>query len=382
MRGLMRISRPVLWRDLVTIVIGIVRIAASLGFVWICKRLVDIVTGVVDADLSEHVWILIGIMLVQLACGIASNYWGAYNIVKTQNDMRLSFFSHVLGSRWNGREAFRSGDTVNRLEEDVRILADLICMRLPDVVLTVIQLIAASVFMLTMAPSLLWLLILLMVVAVVGSKMYFKKIREINSLIRSEDSEVQIELATMGVEAKNKAAITMLATGLYMSSGNKAGFKANNALNSFLESQIQGIAGDALKTIDISIGVEGNTTATGETQTDYTFQFSKKFWNDRVTFVIGGKVTTGAEDNTSSSQSFIDNISLEYRLNRFGTRYIQVFYDNDTHDPFEGNYSSAGAGYIWRSKTQHFGDLLLFKRKKKVAKQIKEAETQESENEN
>ncbi|MBO4230722.1 MAG: hypothetical protein J5886_03505, partial [Bacteroidales bacterium] len=74
MRGLLRISRPVLWRDLVTIVIGIVRIAASLGFVWICKRLVDIVTGVVDADLSEHVWILIGIMLVQLACGIASNY--------------------------------------------------------------------------------------------------------------------------------------------------------------------------------------------------------------------------------------------------------------------------------------------------------------------
>ena len=188
MRGLMRISRPVLGRDLVTIVIGIVRIAASLGFVWICKRLVDIVTGVVDADLSEHVWILIGIMLVQLACGIASNYWGAYNIVKTQNDMRLSFFSHVLGSRWNGREAFRSGDTVNRLEEDVRILADLICMRLPDVVLTVIQLIAASVFMLTMAPSLLWLLILLMVVAVVGSKMYFKKIKPRTTCLYSEAS--------------------------------------------------------------------------------------------------------------------------------------------------------------------------------------------------
>ena len=196
-----------------------------------------------------------------------------------------------------------------------------------------------------------------------------------------EDSEVQTELATMGVEAKNKVAITMLATGLYMSSGNKAGFKANNALNSFLESQIQGIAGDALKTIDISVGVEGNTTATGETQTDYTFQFSKKFWNDRVTFVIGGKVTTGADDNTSSSQSFIDNISLEYRLNRFGTRYIQVFYDNDTHDPFEGNYSSAGAGYIWRSKANHFGDLLLFRRKSNTTKAQK-ADIQNGESEN
>ena len=180
-----------------------------------------------------------------------------------------------------------------------------------------------------------------------------------------EDSEVQSELAAMGAEAKNKVAITMLATGLYMSTDNKAGFRANNALNSFLESEIQNIAGNALKTIDVSVGVEGNTTAAGETQTDYTFQFSKKFWNDRVSFVIGGKVSTGADDNTSSTQSFIDNISLEYRLNKFGTRYIQLFYDNDTRDPLEGSYSSAGAGYIWRSKTDNFGDLLLFRQKKK-----------------
>lgn len=179
-----------------------------------------------------------------------------------------------------------------------------------------------------------------------------------------EDTEVQSELAAMGAEAKNKAAITMLATGLYMSADNKTGFRANNALNSFLETEIQNIAGSALKTIDVSIGVEGTTTATGDTQTDYTFQFSKKFWNDRVSFVIGGKVSTGADDNTSSTQSFIDNISLEYRLNKFGTRYIQLFYDNDTRDPLEGSYSSAGAGYIWRSKTDNFGDLLLFRRKK------------------
>ncbi|MDY3063474.1 MAG: hypothetical protein SOW56_05550, partial [Bacteroidaceae bacterium] len=134
--------------------------------------------------------------------------------------------------------------------------------------------------------------------------------------------------------------------------------------NAFLENEIQNIAGSALKTIDISVGVEGNTTSTGETQTDYTFQFSKKLWNDRITFVLGGKVTTGATNNTSS-QSFIDNISFEYRLDDNSSRYIRVFYDNDTYDPLEGNYSSAGAGYIMRRKTNHFGDLLIFKKKKK-----------------
>ena len=191
MKGLWRLSKPVLGRDAVTVFIGIVRIIASLGFVWICKRLVDIVTGVSDAPLMEHVWIMIGIMLVQIICGLSYNYWDAYNVVKTQNQMREDFFSHVLGSRWNGLEAFRSGDMINRLEEDVSVLSDLICTRLPDVVITVAQLVAASVFLLTMAPSLLWLLVLLMVVAVVGSKMYFGKLRVLTAQIRAGDSEIQ-----------------------------------------------------------------------------------------------------------------------------------------------------------------------------------------------
>ena len=191
MKGLWRMSKPVLGRDLVTILIGGVRIAASLSFVWICKRLVDIATGVSDADLKTHVFIMIGIILVQILCGLASNYWGSYNSLKTRNQLRLGLFAHVLNSRWNGREAFRSGDTINRLEEDIRVLTDLICGSFPEVIITVLQLVAASVYLLTMAPSLLWLLIILMATAVIGSKMYFGKIRKLTSDIRSLDSEVQ-----------------------------------------------------------------------------------------------------------------------------------------------------------------------------------------------
>lgn len=190
-KGLWRHSKPVLWRDLVTVLIGTVRIATSLLFAWICKRLVDIVTGVSAADLWDHVWIMIVIMLIQVVSALSYNWWCVYNITKTENEMRHGFFSHVLGSRWNGRETFKSGDTVNRLEADVDILADLVCSRMPEVVITVVQLIAASVFMLSMAPSLLWVLIILMLTAVVGSKMYFLKIRQLTALIRSEDSDIQ-----------------------------------------------------------------------------------------------------------------------------------------------------------------------------------------------
>ena len=180
-----------------------------------------------------------------------------------------------------------------------------------------------------------------------------------------EDLEVQNELATMSSETRNRLAITMLATGMYASTNNKSGFKATNALNAFLESEIQNIAGNTLKSVDFSVGIEGNTTSTGETQTDYTFQFSKKLWNDRVTIILGGKVSTGNTEDNSSAQSFIDNISLEYRLDRNNSRYLRLFYDNDNYDPLEGRYSSGGAGYILRRKTNSFGELLILGTKKK-----------------
>ena len=97
----------------------------------------------------------------------------------------------MLNARWNGREAFRSGDTVNRLEEDIRVLTDLICNRIPEVIVTALQLLAASAYLLWMEPSLLWVLVLLMVVAVLGSKLFFGKLRQLTSVIRSQDSEVQ-----------------------------------------------------------------------------------------------------------------------------------------------------------------------------------------------
>ena len=66
MKGLWRMTKPVVGRDVVSVLLGCIRIAASLGFVWICKQLVDIVTGESDALLMPHVWIMIGIMLVQI----------------------------------------------------------------------------------------------------------------------------------------------------------------------------------------------------------------------------------------------------------------------------------------------------------------------------
>ena len=189
--GLQPMARPARGRILVSVLIGVVRIAASLAFVWICKRLVDIATGELDAPLPLHIGILLGVMLLQLICSVAASAWENYNSVRTGNGLRQDTFARVLHSSWTGLEAYRSGDAVNRLEEDVRVVTELLCTRVPSVVVTVIQLIAASVYLMLMAPNLLWVLIILMVAAVVGSRLFFRKLRALTERIRAQEAEVQ-----------------------------------------------------------------------------------------------------------------------------------------------------------------------------------------------
>lgn len=190
-----------------------------------------------------------------------------------------------------------------------------------------------------------------------------------------EDLTVQNELAAMSVEQRSKTAVAMLATGMYLTdesiSSGSSGFKASNALNAFLQSEIQNIAGSALKTIDLSVGMESGTSSTGTETTDYSFQFSKRLWNNRVSIIIGGKVSTG-EDAQNSAESFIDNIAIEYRLDKSATRYVKLFYDRSTQDPLEGQLTKTGAGLVLRRKTNKLGELFIFSNRKKKAA---EAET-------
>lgn len=181
-----------------------------------------------------------------------------------------------------------------------------------------------------------------------------------------EDLTVQNELNSMSLEQRGKAAVAMLATGMYINDEGQSsgsGLKANNALNAFLQNEIQNIAGSALKTIDVSVGVESGTSKTGTTTTDYAFQFSKRFLDDRVNVIIGGRVSAGV-DADNSAESIIDNITVEYRLDKGSTRYVKVFYDRDSRDPLEGQLTKAGAGLVLKRKSDRLGELFIFRKKK------------------
>ena len=175
----------------VSCLIGISRVAASMAFVWVCKSLIDIATGVSGSPLGSRIWMMVGIMVFQILSATGASWWEGNISIRTRNRLRGDVFRHVLDSEWHGREAFHSGDTVNRLEEDISVVVDLLCTRVPDFIVTTVQLLAASVFLFTLEPSLMWVVLILMPVAVVGSKMFYRTIRALTAKIRARESDIQ-----------------------------------------------------------------------------------------------------------------------------------------------------------------------------------------------
>ena len=180
-----------------------------------------------------------------------------------------------------------------------------------------------------------------------------------------EDMTVQNELAACSDEEKNKLAVAMLATGMYLSGTNSKGFSASNALNNFLQNEINNIAGRALSTmVDVNVGMEQTTRDDGSRRTDYSFQFSRHFFSDRLNVVIGGKVSSDGDPNRNESGAYIDDISLEWRLDNGNTQYVKVFHEKDYSNLIEGELDKNGVGILLRKKVDKFSDLFIWRKKK------------------
>ena len=176
-----------------------------------------------------------------------------------------------------------------------------------------------------------------------------------------EDMQLHGELQAMGREQRGKLAVTMLTTGMYLADGNTKPFSMNSALSSFLSSEISNLTGNALRTLDLSFGMDNSTDATGQTHTDYSFKFAKRFLNNRLKLTVGGKVTTGQEMPGGQNNSFFDNVSLEYRLDDTANKYLNLFFENNSYDWLDGYTQKYGGGFIWRRTLQNFTDIFRFK---------------------
>ena len=176
---------------LLSMLCGMFRMAVSLAFVWLCKYVIDVATHQTAGSLSHGICLMVGCILLQLSLSAVSSRLYASTDVSLSNRMRSGLLTHLLKSRWNGRELFHSGDMLNRMEGDVSVVVRMMVGLFPSVGIVLSQLVGAAAFLLILDRRMAVVILLIMPVALVFSKLYMMKMRKITREIRETDSRVQ-----------------------------------------------------------------------------------------------------------------------------------------------------------------------------------------------
>lgn len=185
-----------------------------------------------------------------------------------------------------------------------------------------------------------------------------------------EDITIQNQIASMTSEERSRQAISLLVTGIYTGPGTTSKLNANSPVNAFIQKEINQFAGNMLKGVDVSVGIDSYNQygAEGESgkQTDYTFRVSKRLLNDRFIINIGGKLSSG-QQAVDQQQSFIDNLSLEYRLDKGSSRYLKLFHNTNYESVFEGQIIETGLAVVLKRKVMRLRQLFIFNERKREA---------------
>lgn len=173
---------------------GVLYVSISLFFVYVCKHLIDIATGVSEDALSTYIAWMIGCLLAQLAFSAFRSCLVSRTETALQNELHRRLFVHLMESCWSGREKLHTGDMLNRLEEDVQTVTGALCSTIPSVFITCFQLCGALFFLSRLDIRLMGVLVCIMPVALLFSKSYVRKMRRLSREIRSTDSRIQSHL--------------------------------------------------------------------------------------------------------------------------------------------------------------------------------------------
>lgn len=193
-KWLWRASEGLRLRVISQAVVGVVHVAVSLFYVWVCKQLVDIATGRTDGNMIIFIVIMASCILTQI---LLSTYVSRME-VECEIDMKIRLrhrlFSHIMDSRWLAGGRMHSGDIMNRISADVDNVANTLCVVVPQTIVTCIQFVAAISFLAVLDYRLALMVAVILPIFMILSRLYARKVRIFTKEIRDVDSRVQTHI--------------------------------------------------------------------------------------------------------------------------------------------------------------------------------------------
>lgn len=207
-RWILRTIRP-FWMQVAAMMLCHIAVAAcAIAFVYVSKVMVDNATamfaaqaagaaetvGTIWTNLGKWACAMIGIVVFRILLNSLRSYIQTKTDVKLRNRLRSRMFDQLLNTRHENSASLHTGDLVNRVFEDVRIVASAVSVSLPNTIGSCIQFAAALIFLLILDLRLAIVIAVILPVGIIGGKYITYRLRSLTHNIRNSDSKVQVHI--------------------------------------------------------------------------------------------------------------------------------------------------------------------------------------------
>lgn len=173
--------------------------ACSIGFVYVSKKLVDTAVALLGGKevlqgLPFWATLMVAIILFRIALNALRSYLQTKTEISMKNRLRKRLFDILLHLQNDGGTRHHSGDVLNRLQDDVRVVSNAFAVSLPNLLGTVLHFIAAFIFLMTLEPRLGLVIVIIAPAGLIIGKYVTSRIRSLTHDIRKTSSQVQSHL--------------------------------------------------------------------------------------------------------------------------------------------------------------------------------------------
>lgn len=175
---------------------------------------------------------------------------------------------------------------------------------------------------------------------------------------RNSYPQVAAELTQLeqpsSIDERNRQVFGLLVTNAFIPAENASAAPssglvssaARNSVNGMLTDQLNKLTGKFVKGVDVSLGVNTVDQAQGNStyqRTSVDYKVSKSFFNDRLSFEVGGSV--GVDEQQENAAAVSDTRSAQYvvyyDLSKDGPFRLRGFYEN-AFDLYDGEITDSG----------------------------------------
>lgn len=179
----------------VRVMVGVLQVAIGLLTIWLSKLFID---DTIQKGTDQEIILMIAFLVGTVVAGVLLRQLNYYLNIKCNtrgaNRLRADVFRKIFQRKLFCKGALHSGDVSSRVMKDVETACDVTFDKIPQMIVTTVQLMGGFLMMRWFDPRLAWALLLTTPVVLALGKLIAKRLRKMTAEIRESESHIQMHV--------------------------------------------------------------------------------------------------------------------------------------------------------------------------------------------